>query len=105
MPRLSDEALARRLGARIRRLRLEAGVTQEKLAWSIDLDKGYMSQIESGRRLPSLVVLVRIAEQLGLEAADLLALELSRPRLLLLDAARRKDTKALHRAIERLGLK
>jgi transcriptional regulator with XRE-family HTH domain len=52
------------VGARIRELRERANVTQEQLAWSSDLGKGYLSQIEAGKRLPSLAVLGAIAKSL-----------------------------------------
>ena len=96
--------LARRLGARIRTLRTEAGLTQETLAWDCDLDKGYLSQVESGKRLPSVPVLVVLAKRLGVEAADLLALDLSHPRLALLEAARRRDRAAIRAAVRRVLL-
>jgi transcriptional regulator with XRE-family HTH domain len=105
MPRLAGPAtLARKLGARIRALRLEAAITQEKLAWESDLDKGYLSQLESGKRLPSLPVLFRLAARLEVEVADLLGFDLRRPRLKLLDAARTNDRDAVREALQRLDL-
>ncbi|MFI5299622.1 MAG: helix-turn-helix domain-containing protein [Polyangiales bacterium] len=103
MPRgTSTTNLARKLGARIRSLRVEADVTQERLAWACEIDKGYLSQIESGKRLPSLAVLVLVARQLKVEIADLVAFDLRRPRLMLLDAARRRDDEAIATALARL---
>ena len=92
------------LGARIREFRETAGVTQEQLAWDCDLDKGYMSQVEAGKRTPSLPVLFAVAERLGVEAADIVALDLGNARLALLDAARRGDVAAIRSALEALGL-
>src|SRR4051812_3568431 len=92
MPRRPGTAsLARRLGARIRALRKEADITQERLAWDCDLDKGYLSQVEAGKRVPSVPVLFALAARIGVEAADLVAFPVARPRLRLLEAARRKD--------------
>lgn len=72
MPRRSGSpGLARELGARIKNARSQAGLTQEKLAWDCELTKGYMSQIESGECLPSLPVLLQIAEVIGVDVADL----------------------------------
>jgi transcriptional regulator with XRE-family HTH domain len=98
------KALSRRLGARIRALRVEAGVTQEQFAWDCDLDKGYMSNVESGKRLPSLQVLVAFAKRLGVEPIDLLAFDHTKPRMQLLDAARRGDREAVKEALKRMGL-
>jgi transcriptional regulator with XRE-family HTH domain len=66
MPRPpGSDLLAKRLGARIRRLRERAKLTQERLAWDCDLGKGYPSQVEAGKRLPSLAVLSAIAGRIG----------------------------------------
>jgi transcriptional regulator with XRE-family HTH domain len=65
--------LARQLGRRIVELRKEAGLTQEQLAWSVEMrSKGYLSRIESGQRLPSLDILDRLAHELHVEPRDLL---------------------------------
>jgi transcriptional regulator with XRE-family HTH domain len=95
MPLRRRAQLARALGARIRALREEVGITQERLAWDSDLAKAYLSQVESGKRTPSIPVLCALAERLGVEVADFLALDLEIPRLRLLDAARRRSQRAL----------
>lgn len=105
MPRRPASALvSRRLGVRVRGLREELGITQERLAWECDLDKGYVSQVESGKRVPSLQVLFALAKRLDVEPADLLALDHTKPRLQLLEAARRGDREAIREALKRLGL-
>jgi transcriptional regulator with XRE-family HTH domain len=105
MPRRSGPAtVARRLGARVRSLRVEAKLTQERLAWECDLDKGYLSQVEAGKRLPSIPVLLALASRLKVEGADLLMLDVGRPRFQLLDAVRRRDRTAVHEALRKLGL-
>lgn len=53
-------------------LRTEAGLTQEELAWNIESNKGYISRIESGQRLPSLDIVDRLALELKVEPRDLL---------------------------------
>jgi transcriptional regulator with XRE-family HTH domain len=69
----SAQELARCLGKRIADLRAARGLTQERLAWEAGLaSKGYLSRIESGERLPSLVVLGRLAQRLDAEVRDLL---------------------------------
>lgn len=65
-------ALARMLGARIAELRASVGLTQEKLAWEAGLNsKGFLSRIESGKRVPSLSTLEQLARRLGVEVRDL----------------------------------
>jgi transcriptional regulator with XRE-family HTH domain len=60
------------VGGNVRRLRLQRGLTQEQLAFEAQLDLTYVGGIERGRRNPSLLVLVRIADVLGLAPAELL---------------------------------
>lgn len=73
MPRSKrNPELAKLIGARIKALRIAAGLTQEALAWDCDLDKGYLSHVEAGSRLPSLVVVFDLAARLGCTASNLL---------------------------------
>jgi transcriptional regulator with XRE-family HTH domain len=73
MPRNKrNPALAKQIGARIRALREAAGLTQEQLAWDCDLNKGYLSHVEAGRRLPSLVVVFALAKRLDCSVGVLL---------------------------------
>ena len=79
-------------------------MTQERLAWSCNMDKGYLSQLESGNRVPSVPALCEIASQLKVGAADILAFDLEEPRYLLLDAARRSDRAEVRNALRKLAL-
>lgn len=60
------------MGANVRRLRLERGLTQEKLAFAAELDLTYIGGIERGRRNPSTMVVARIADSLVVAPAELL---------------------------------
>lgn len=60
-------------GARVRRMRLAAGYSQEELAHRAGLDRTYISGIERGRRNVSLVNIVRIAEALSVDPGYLVA--------------------------------
>ena len=67
-----DEAqLLKNFGDRVRALRLDLGVSQEKLAFDCGLDRTYISGIERGKRNVSLINIQRLAEALGVGAADL----------------------------------
>jgi transcriptional regulator with XRE-family HTH domain len=83
---------------------MAAELTQERLAWECDLDKGYLSQVESGKRQPSLTVLAALAERLELTVADLVGFDLTHPRLELLDAARLGDLARVTAALRALAL-
>jgi transcriptional regulator with XRE-family HTH domain len=52
-------------GADLRRMRLDAGLSQRRVAAAAAIDHGFLSQIERGLRQPSLAVLVAISAALG----------------------------------------
>lgn len=60
-------------GETVRRLRLEAGMSQIVLAERADLAHNFVGEIERGEKLASIVTVVRLARGLGLRGADLLA--------------------------------
>jgi transcriptional regulator with XRE-family HTH domain len=60
------------LGARIRELRLEAGLTQEGVADAADLHWTFVGQVERGERNVSYVNLLRLAAGLSVAARELL---------------------------------
>ena len=60
------------IGKNVRRLRVEKGMTQERLAFAAELDLTYIGGIERGRRNPSLLVMARIADALEVELVELL---------------------------------
>jgi transcriptional regulator with XRE-family HTH domain len=59
------------LGARVRKLREAAGMTQEGLAHAADLHWTYVGQIERGERNPTYKNLLKLARGLGVDAAQL----------------------------------
>ena len=61
------------LGAELRKARLEAGLTQERLAFSAGLDRAYISQLENNHKSSTVDVLYLICDALGIAASDLLA--------------------------------
>jgi transcriptional regulator with XRE-family HTH domain len=60
-------------GEVLRARRKEAGLSQEKLALDVGLERTFISMMERGQRQPSLTTLLKIAPALGCEAADLVA--------------------------------
>ena len=61
------------LGKQIREIRRQRHLTQEKLAEKVDLSVPYISHLERGSKKPSLEVLTRLAESLGVTVDRLLA--------------------------------
>lgn len=60
-----------KFGETLKLLRTEKGISQEKLAELSGLHRTYISDIERGERNVSLVNIVRIAEGLEVEIAEL----------------------------------
>lgn len=58
-------------GKRLRELRKAQGYSQEGFALTVELDRTYIGGIERGERNPGLKTILRIAEALGVSAADL----------------------------------
>lgn len=61
-----------RLGNRIRTLRRKGGWTQVELADLLGIDRSYLSEIETGKKDPSLRVLKTIADGFDLSLSKLL---------------------------------
>ncbi len=61
------------LGAELRKARKAAGMTQEQLAFKAGLDRSYLSQLEHDVNSPTLAVLFRLCEALGVSASKLIA--------------------------------
>lgn len=60
-----------KLGKRIRELRKELGISQEKFALEINMDRTYFATVESGKRNISLMNLVKIAKGLNVTLSQL----------------------------------
>ena len=54
----------------LRELREQKGVSQEKLADAIDSHQVYISEIENGKKIPSLPVLYKIARYFDLSLSE-----------------------------------
>ena len=61
------------LAARLRELRLEREITQERLAFLAGLHPTYISMLENGRKSPTVDALERIARALGVRISSILA--------------------------------
>lgn len=63
--------IQKQFGSRIRELRTNAGLSQEKLGFETDLDRTYISGIERGQRNPSLKNINKIAKALRISPSEL----------------------------------
>ena len=71
----SLEQIQQLLAVQIKTFRQKAGLSQEALAHDADIDRTYVSQLERAIVNPSLAVLVRISDALGVTVTDLLKSE------------------------------
>lgn len=58
------------VGIRIKELRTEKGLSQEKLAFKAGIDRTYIASVESGKRNISIVNLEKIVNSLDTTFAD-----------------------------------
>jgi transcriptional regulator with XRE-family HTH domain len=63
----------RAFGAVLRECRKKAGISQEQLAEAAGFDRSFISLVERGIQSPNIVVLLRIAEVLGIAASEVIA--------------------------------
>ena len=59
------------LGDRIRELRNKTGLSQEKFALSIGMDRTYFASVDAGRRNIAICNLKKIADGLGVSLSEL----------------------------------
>ncbi len=60
------------VGVAIRTFRQNAGLSQDELAGRMDLSTPYISMLESGKRYPSIEMLIRVALALGVRPGAML---------------------------------
>lgn len=60
-------------GKTLRRLREEAGLTQEEVADRADIHWTYLSQVEGGKRNPGLENIIYLARAIGVTPSELFA--------------------------------
>lgn len=66
-----DVSRVDRLGPNLRDMRLERGLTLDKLAGMSNLTRGYLSLVERGLKTPSITALLRVADALQVNIAQL----------------------------------
>jgi len=60
------------VGIRIKKLRMDQGMTQVALAKKVKITQGYLSELEAGNETPSLPMLQRLAKVLKVSVGELL---------------------------------
>lgn len=62
------------VGYNLRRIRSDKGVTQEGLSAKASISQQYISELESGKRNPSITLLAQLAQALGVSHVELVKL-------------------------------
>lgn len=70
-----SKAIARQVGARIRQLRTERGMSLEKLALECGMNPAFLGHVERGLRCPTIYTLSRVCGGLGISLAELFLTE------------------------------
>lgn len=60
-----------KFGSTVKALRNQQGISQEKFALKIDMDRTYFASVEAGKRNISIVNIEKIANGLNMSLADL----------------------------------
>ena len=68
---MARTSASQKLGKRLKQLRLEAGLTQEKLSIATGISQTYISGLESGTRNPSIKTLDKLAKALKVSISDI----------------------------------
>lgn len=63
--------VTQKFGQKVRKVRKQRGLTQEKLAELAGIDYSYLNLIENGKRNPSLKVIAKLSRVLGVRLEDL----------------------------------
>lgn len=63
---------AKKLGDNLRRIRTKKGITQGDIAKSLEVSRGFVSNLENGKTNPTLATIARVAEALGVTTDELL---------------------------------
>ncbi len=64
--------ISKKLGQNLKRIRELKGMTQGDICRALELDRGYISSIESGKRNPTLSTLKKLADALKVSVDELL---------------------------------
>ena len=93
-----------KLGESLKARRTALGLTQRSLAEKLSVEASHVAFIESGRRKPSLKLVARIAETLGLDPQELLVLAHPEARVLLSPKPRTTQAPSWQRFIQNSAL-
>ena len=71
----SDDAIVAEVGGRVKRLRIQAGLTLDEFAAQSGVSRAMLSKVERGEKSPTLAIIVRIAKGLNVSMSALMGAE------------------------------
>jgi XRE family transcriptional regulator, regulator of sulfur utilization len=66
------QEISKKLGENLKKVRAKKKMSQGDIARALEVDKGYISNIESGNKNPTLATIQRLADALNVSADELL---------------------------------
>lgn len=66
------DKISKQFGQNMKRIRAKKEMSQGDIARALEVDRGYISNIENGKKNPTLATVARIANALGVSANELL---------------------------------
>lgn len=71
MDELTDKKRLADFGKNLKRLRVQKNISQEEFAAKTELDRTYISGLERGKRNPSFLTLIKLAQTLDVPVGQL----------------------------------
>ncbi len=66
------DKISAKLGQNMKRIRAKKKMSQGDIARALDVDRGYISNIENGKKNPTIATIQKLANALGVSADELL---------------------------------
>ena len=66
------DKISAQFGKNMKRIRTKKKMSQGDIARALEVDRGYISNIENGKKNPTIATVARIANALGISADELL---------------------------------
>ena len=66
------DKISKQLGQNMKRIRSKKGMSQGDIARALEVDRGYISNIENGKKNPTIATIQKLANSLGVSADELL---------------------------------
>ena len=67
------QEIAKAFGLAIRHFRLAKGFSQEELSSMTNIGRSFLSELETGRKIPTLLTIYRLADALDLRPTEIVA--------------------------------